>query len=129
MNQLPIGQMPPQEFDALMETFIAQRSGLDDRLPGDAFFELLGRCQGTQPPPPMMESPARVRCRVLEGRLVLIAPPGCPLQIEGNCLRWADGHELILDWESPALTAAPFVLREDGPEWPGDEQAGGQRED
>ena len=52
MNQVPIGQMPPQEFDALIETFIAQRSGLDDRLPGDVFFELLGRYQGTQPHPP-----------------------------------------------------------------------------
>jgi len=29
----------------LLESFIAQRSGQDDRLPGDVFFELLGRLE------------------------------------------------------------------------------------
>jgi hypothetical protein len=125
MDQLPIGKMPSQEFDDLIETFIVQRSCLDDRLPGDVFFELLGRREETQLVPPIMESPARVRFRVREGKLDLIASPDCPLQIDGNRLRWADGHELILDWESPAPAGAPSALREDGPEWPADEQTEG----
>jgi len=45
MGKPPIGQMPPEEFADLMEDFITKRSGQDDRLPGDVFFELLGRLE------------------------------------------------------------------------------------
>jgi hypothetical protein len=99
--------MPPEGFDALMEGFIAQRSGQDDRLPGDVFFELLGCYQQAEPLPSVEETPARVKCHVLEGKLVLIAPPGSSIQVEGNRVRWADGHEMILELEPMAFTENP----------------------
>ncbi len=37
MNELPIGQMPAEEFEAPMEGFIGRRSGEDDRPTGDVF--------------------------------------------------------------------------------------------
>jgi hypothetical protein len=94
--------MPPEEFDALMEGFITQRSGQDDRLPGDVFFELLGRYERARALFPAAEAPVMVKGRVFEGKLILIAPPGSPLQAEGNRVRWADGHEMIIELEPVA---------------------------
>jgi hypothetical protein len=42
MTEKILGQMEAAEFEALMEQFITERSGEDDRLPGEVFFELLG---------------------------------------------------------------------------------------
>jgi hypothetical protein len=104
MSGLPIGQMPPEEFDALIEDFVAQRSGQDDRLPGNVFFELLSRYERAEPLLSAGEAPVRVKGRVVEGKLVLIAPPGSPLQAEGNRVRWADGHEMIIELEPVVST-------------------------
>lgn len=123
MSNLPLGQMPPEESDALIEGFISQRSGQDDRLPGDVFFELLAGYQPAERLLPGKEPPTRVRCRVLEGRLVLTAPPDSPLWVEGNRVRWLDGHELILELEPPATTGLTTVLREKSPEWDSDVKA------
>lgn len=75
MNEFPIGQMPAEEFEALMEGFIGRRSGEDDRLPGDVFFELLEQAEKTGSQPATKEAPVRVSGRVLRGQLVLTAPP------------------------------------------------------
>jgi len=50
------------------------------------------------------EAPVRVKGRVVEGQLVLIAPPGSPLQGEGNRVRWAGGHEMLIELEPVAST-------------------------
>jgi hypothetical protein len=97
MNELPIGQMPAEEYEALMENFISRRSVEDDRLPGDVFFELLGQSEKTRLQSVVKESPVRVTGRVLQGQLVLTAPPGSPLRAEGNRVRWADGREMVIE--------------------------------
>jgi len=79
MNELQIGQMPAEEFEDLIEDFMSRRSGEDDRPPGDVFFELLGQSEQ----PPADEAPVRAMGQVLEGQLVLTAPPGSPLRAEG----------------------------------------------
>lgn len=106
MSRPSIGKMPPEEFDALMEGFITKRSGQDDRLPGDVFFELLGRYQRTEPLLSVEEAPVKVKCRVFDGQLVLIAPPGSPLQAEGNRVRWGR-HEMIIELEPATSVEKP----------------------
>ncbi len=97
MNELSIGQMPAEEFEALMEDFIGRRSGEDDRPTGDVFFELLGQAEKARLQPAMKEAPVRVTGYVRRGQLVLTAPPGSPLQTEGNRVRWADGREMVIE--------------------------------
>jgi hypothetical protein len=100
MNELPIGQMPVEEFVALMEGFISRRSGADDRLPGDVIFELLGQAEKARLQPAAKEAPVRVKGYVRRGQLVLTAPPpGSLLQTEGNRVRWADGCEMVIELE------------------------------
>lgn len=94
MNELPIGQMPAEKFEALMEDFIGRRSGEDDQLPGDVFFELLGQAEQQFV---AHEAPVQVTGQVLGGQLVLTAPPGSPLRAEGNRVRWADGREMVIE--------------------------------
>jgi len=45
MNKAIVGQMDTDEFEAMVETFIEHRSGEDDRLPAQTFFEVLARRQ------------------------------------------------------------------------------------
>ena len=40
MNKL-LGQMDANEFEALIDAFIERRSGKEERLPAQTFFELL----------------------------------------------------------------------------------------
>jgi hypothetical protein len=94
MKGLPIGQMPAEEFETLMDDFIGRRSGEDDRLPGDVFFELLGQAEQEFV---THEAPIQVTGQVLGGQLVLTAPPGSPLRVEGNRIRWADGREMVIE--------------------------------
>jgi hypothetical protein len=72
MSELPIGQMPAEEFETLIENFITQRSGQDDRLPGDVFFELLGRYESEGMPQGALD----LKGDIMGDRLVLSAPPG-----------------------------------------------------
>ena len=46
----PIGCMDTDEFEDLIDSFIARRSGEDDRLPAQTFFELLAGQQGAMEP-------------------------------------------------------------------------------
>jgi hypothetical protein len=41
MDQSVAGHMDTDECEAMIETFIEQRSGEDDRLPAQTFFEVL----------------------------------------------------------------------------------------
>ena len=50
MNKAIVGQMDTDKFEAMVETFIEHRSGEDDRLPAQTFFELLARRQMAMAP-------------------------------------------------------------------------------
>jgi len=86
--------MHANEFEALIEDFNEHRSGEDDRLPAQTFFELLAERE-------MTTEPMEVHVKWLETGPVITAPPNAPLTIEGHRIRFEDGHELILrfDWD------------------------------
>ena len=96
MEQRVIGQMDSDEFEALIEGFVKHRSGEEDRLPAQTFFELLAeRVRGGEP--------VEIQISWLETGPVITAPPDAPLVIEGRHIRFDDGRELILNFE-PDLT-------------------------
>ena len=66
MNKAIVGHMDADEFEAMIETFIEHRSGEDDRLPAQTFFELLAERQ-------LATEPVEVRIAWLEtGPVVLL---------------------------------------------------------
>lgn len=102
MSDIPVGRIGADEFAGLVEQFVTERSGHDDRLPGNAFFELL-----THPEQPTGVSAVdaervTVTARVLDGQLSLSAPPGAPIQTEGNRVSWGNGHEVIIELDHAA---------------------------
>jgi hypothetical protein len=101
MDKPVVGHMDTDEFEAMIETFIEQRSGEDDRLPAQTFFELLAEQQATT-------EPLEVHVTWLETGPVVTASPDAPLTIEGNRIRFKDGRELILhfDLDKPGTVPA-----------------------
>ncbi|MFQ5859111.1 MAG: hypothetical protein ACE5LU_26225, partial [Anaerolineae bacterium] len=94
MDTPVVGHMDADKFEAMVEHFIEHRSGEDDRLPAQTFFELLAEREATT-------EPVEVHVTWLETGPVITAPPNAPLTIEGHRIRFEDGHELILrfDWD------------------------------
>jgi hypothetical protein len=92
MNQAIVGQMDADEFDDLLETFVEQRAGEDDRLPAQTFFELLAARQATR-------EPLEIHISWLGTEPVVTAPPDAPVTIEGRRIRLDDGRELVLHFE------------------------------
>ncbi len=90
MDKPVIGNMKADEFEAMIETFIEHRSGEDDRLPAQTFFELLAKRH--------ME-PVEVHVTWLEAEPVITASPDAPLTIKGHRIRFQDGRELVLRFE------------------------------
>jgi hypothetical protein len=84
--------MNSDEFENLIEGFIEHRSGEDDRLPAQTFFELLAERQASQPP-------LEIHISWLETGPVITAPPDAPLVVEGRHIRFDDGRELILNFD------------------------------
>ena len=50
MNKAIVGHMGADEFEAMIDTFIEHRSGEDERLPAQTFFELLAKRQADTEP-------------------------------------------------------------------------------
>ena len=100
MNKAIVGHMGADEFEAMIETFIEHRSGEDDRLPAQTFFELLAERQ-------IATEPVEVRIVWLEAEPVVTASPDAPLTIEGHRIRFNDGRELILRFDRDKLETVP----------------------
>jgi len=98
MNEPIVGRMEADEFEAMIETFIERRSGEDDRLPVQTFFELLAEQWTTA-------EPLEVHIALVETGPVITASPDAPLTIEGHRIRFSDGRELILrfDLDKPGM--------------------------
>lgn len=100
MDQRVIGQMESDEFETLIEGFVEHRSGEEDRLPAQTFFELLAeRVRGGEP--------VEIQISWLETGPVITAPPDAPLVIEGRHIRFDDGRELILNFEPDLAEKSP----------------------
>ena len=84
----------------MVEAFIKHRSGEDDRLPAETFFELLAERQTTT-------EPVEVRIEWLETGPVVTAAPDAPLTVEGHRIRFSDGRELILRFDQDKLETIP----------------------
>jgi len=91
MNKL-LGHMDTDEFENLIDAFIEHRSGEDDRLPAETFFELLAEQQ-------IATEPVEIHIVLAETGAVITASPDAPLTIEGRRIRFTDGRELILHFD------------------------------
>jgi hypothetical protein len=100
MNKAIVGRMDVNEFEAMIDTFIEHRSGEDDRLPAQTFFELLAEQQ-------IATEPVEVRIAWLEAGPVVTASPDAPLTIEGHRIRFKDGRELILRFDRDKPQTVP----------------------
>lgn len=100
MDKLVVGHMDTDEFEAMLETFIERRSGENDRLPAQTFFELLTERQATM-------EPVEVHVAWLETGPVITASPDAPLTIEGHRIRFNDGRELILRFDPDKQGTVP----------------------
>jgi hypothetical protein len=92
MDKPVVGHMDTEEFETMIETFIEHRSGEDDRLPAETFFELLAERQADT-------EPLEIYVAWLETGPVITTSPDAPLTIEGNRIRFNDGRELILRFD------------------------------
>jgi len=88
----PIGCMDADEFENLIDVFIERRSGEDDRLPAQTFFELLAEQQAGA-------DPIEIHVTWSDSGPVITASPDAPLTIEGHRVRFTDGRELILHFD------------------------------
>jgi hypothetical protein len=92
MDKPIVGHMDTEKFETMIETFIEHRSGEDDRLPAETFFELLAERQAVR-------EPVEVHVSWLETGPVITTSPDAPLTIEGHRIRFNDGRELILRFD------------------------------
>ena len=100
MDRPIVGHMDTGEFEAMIETFIEHRSGEEDRLPAQTFFELLAERQ-------MATEPVEIHIAWLETGPVVTASPDAPLTIEGHRIRFKDGRELILRFDADKPETVP----------------------
>jgi hypothetical protein len=91
MNK-PIGHMDADRFENLIDAFIERRSGEEDRLPAQTFFELLAEQQRST-------EPVEIHIVLSDSGPVITASPDAPLTIEGHRIRFSDGRELILHFD------------------------------
>jgi len=92
MDKLIVGHIDTDEFEALIKTFIEHRSGEDDRLPAQTFFELLAERQS-------VTEPLEIHVAWSETGPVITASPEAPLTVEGHRIRFNDGRELVLHFD------------------------------
>ena len=102
MSDTQVGRMRTEDFAGLVDRFIAERSGEDDRLPGSIFFELLDHAERSATSPPRDAERVTVTARVLNGQLSLSAPPGAPVRTDGNRVSWGNGYEVVIELDHAA---------------------------
>jgi hypothetical protein len=100
MDKPIIGHMDTDEFEAMVETFIEHRSGEDDRLPAQIFFELLAERQA-------VTEPLEIHVAWSETGPVITASPDAPLTVEGHRIRFNDGRELVLRFDPDKPETVP----------------------
>ncbi len=79
----------PREFERIAENFIAQLADWDGSLPIDAFLNAWTEIDRARQAP-------EIQARIIDDHLVLVAPPNSPVIVQGNRLRWEDGHEVVI---------------------------------
>ncbi len=84
-----LDRVADQEFEQLVERFIAQLSEWDGALPIDTFFTAWAEVDAQRRVP-------EIEARVVGDDLQLAAPPDSPVTVEGNRIHWEDGHEVVI---------------------------------
>lgn len=84
-----LDQAADQEFEQTVQRFIQRLSVWDGALPIDTFFDAWEEIEIKRQTP-------EIEARVIDDHLVLAAPPNSPLVVEGNRIRWEDGHEVVI---------------------------------
>jgi hypothetical protein len=92
MNKL-LGQMDANEFETLLDAFIERRSGEEDRLPAQTFFELLAEQEKSL-------EPVDLHITFSESGPIITAPSDAPLTNDGHRIRLHDGCEIVLHFDA-----------------------------
>ena len=95
-----LGHMDADEFENFIDTFIEHRSGEDDPLPAQTFFEMLAEHQATT-------EPVEIHIALAEAEPVITASPYAPLTIECHRIRFTDGRELVLHFDADKSETIP----------------------
>jgi hypothetical protein len=78
-----------QEFEEIVEQFIAQLAEWDGALPIDTFLSAWAEIDTQRRVP-------EIQAQVVGDHLILAAPPDSPVMVEGDRIRWEDGHEVVV---------------------------------
>lgn len=78
-----------QEFEQIVARFMQRLSEWDGALSIDTFFSAWEQIE-------TKGQPVEIEARVVDNQLVLAAPVDSPVTVEGNRIRWEDGHEVVI---------------------------------
>jgi hypothetical protein len=94
-EQRTIETLPVEEFERIVEQFIAKAAGWDGALPAETFFAAWDELTEDA-------SPLEVQAMLVGDELVLEVAPESPLTARGNRIRLEDGRELMIRFRSLA---------------------------
>jgi hypothetical protein len=99
-EQRTIETLPAEEFEHIVEQFIAKAATWDGALSAETFFVAWEELAKDAPP-------LGVQATLVEDELVLEPAPESPLTAHGNRIRLEDGRELVI-----CLRFFAFVVRQ-----------------
>ena len=97
-EQRTIETLPTEEFESIVEQFIAKAAMWDGALPAETFFAAWEELVEDAPP-------LEVQATLLGDELILETAPESPLTARGNRIRLEDGRELVIRFRSFASAA------------------------
>lgn len=90
-----LGHMDADEFENFIDTFIEHRSGEDDPLPAQTFFEMLAEHHAAT-------EPVDINIALAEAEPVITASPDAPLTIEAIAL----GSRMVVSWSCTLIRSS-----------------------
>jgi hypothetical protein len=102
-EQRTIETLMTEEFERIVEQFIAKAAVWDGALPAEALFATWDELVEDAPP-------LEVQAMLVGNELILEAAPESPLTARGNRIRLEDGRELVISFRSFASAARGKVF-------------------